>query len=512
MYYISKKMKILCLKRKFYSPFFYVAFFFISAQEITGKIIDFEFKKPIENVAIQTSKETGTISNKEGNYSISVKNITYITFSKLGFETKTISLQELKSLNFVVILKEKSTLLKGFQLHIAKISLDSLLLKTQRSMLKNYISSPTKSKFYVSENAVYNFKNVALNFKSSSLLDRKKEKLAKKELQNFANEIKNSQPDIPKIFMGNLETIHIYSEKAKKSFLQNKTDSVLGFKPLDSAKTFSLEKLQNQTKQLILKYLDKNKTYKVKTGIFKVEDSVAFGKSEILKDSSKLKNSFTAYKPFGYMETVFKKATFFKNEDKDNFLSSKYYQHKLLASEFLHENNHYVISFKPRKSKVKYQGKMYINPTDFTISKVSYQFAKGKRGEHINLKFLLGVKHSENKQNGTLYYQKNSKNQYYLAYFKETIGAYSYASRPFKFIENSTEKNKIKFSVKLEFNVDEITEVFLSNFEFKKDNKFSTPMTKDFFKKNLFYQNNYNSTKILQDRQQELANFLNEIQ
>ena len=110
------------------------------------------------------------------------------------------------------------------------------------------------------------------------------------------------------------------------------------------------------------------------------------------------------------MNVVYKRATFFKYNNETNFLNTKYYKHQLLDNEFLKDGNQYVIYFKPRKSKAKYEGKIYINPEDFTISKVNYQFAKGKKGESLNLKLLLGVKYSENKQTGTLLYQKNQNN------------------------------------------------------------------------------------------------------
>lgn len=484
----------------------------LSSQVITGKIIDTALQKGIENVAIQTNKDQGTVSDKNGNYKISAKNVSYVTFSKLGFATKTISLNELKKLNFTIALKEKSTQLKGFQLNIFKISLDSLLVKTKRSMQKNFVSYPIKSNFYVSENQIFDFKKLDLKFKSSSLLERKKEKLAKVDLQNFADAIKKSNPDIPRVFLGTLETKNYYSEKLKKNFSQKKTDSIIGFKPLDSTKIFSLDKLQNQTKQLILKYLDKNKTYKVKSGLFKVEDSVAFGKSKMIKDSSKLKNSFTAYKTNGYVDTVFKRAGFFKNNDETNFLNTKYYKHQLLTNEFFKDSNHYIIYFKPRKSKAKYEGKIYINPKDFTISKVNYEFSKGKKGESLNLKLLLGVKYSENKHTGIILYQKNRNNEYYVAYSKEAISRYTYANRPFKFIENSKEKNKIKLSVKLEFNMNEIMEVFFSDHQLKNENSFSVPIQKGYYMKKLYYKDDLKSKQTLQKRQQELADFLNEYQ
>ena len=498
--------------KKILLTYFLFGFTTIFSQEITGKVIHFITKKGIADVAIQTNKNIGTVTNKEGVYSIPSKNVAYVSFSSLGFKTKTLSLDELELNNYIVVLEETSTILKEIELSFRKISLDSLLIKTKKSMVDNYVTFPTKSKFYVNNNQVFDFKKINLNFKSSSLLDKKDEELAKTELQDFANTIKKSKPDIPKVFFGNLETMNFHSEKFKKDFLQKKLDSILGFTPLDPKKSFSLNELQNKTQQLVLKYLNKNKTYKIKSGLFKIEDSISLIKSKKIKDTMDIKNTFTPFKPLTYINDAFKKAQFFKADNENNFLNSNFYDHELLKKEFIRDKSHYVIRFSPRKSKAKYEGKIYVNPTDFTITKISYQYAKGKSGEHLNLKLLLGVKYAENKKTGTLYFEKNKKNKLYLAYFKESIGRYTYANRPFKLIENSDEKNKIKLSLKLEFDMNEITEVFFYNYQLQKENKVSKPLEKGFLMKRYPYVDDKISKLRLQKAQQELVNFLNEHQ
>ena len=140
----------------------------------------------------------------------------------------------------------------------------------------------------------------------------------------------------------------------------------------------------------------------------------------------------------------------FKKEDENNFLSRKYYNHKLLQNEYFGDENNFVISFKPRKSKAKLTGKLYINSNNYTISKIIYSYAKGKRGQHVNLKLLLGVKFSEDIRTGVVHFKTNNENKFYINYFKESIGIYTYVSRPFKFIENSKEKHKVKFNLKFE--------------------------------------------------------------
>ena len=140
----------------------------------------------------------------------------------------------------------------------------------------------------------------------------------------------------------------------------------------------------------------------------------------------------------------------------------------------------YVVSFKPRKSKSKFSGKVYINPYDFTIKKLIYKYAKGKRGEHVNLKWLLGIKYSENENSTILLYQKNEIGKVYTSYFKQTIKNYAYINRPIKFIENAKEKEKVKFNIKVEVIMNEITEVLLNNTSSVPEESITTNKKEDF--------------------------------
>src|SRR5690606_16531798 len=114
----------------------------------------------------------------------------------------------------------------------------------------------------------------------------------------------------------------------------------------------------------------------------------------------------------------------------------------------------YIINFKPKKSRAKYTGKIYVSEADYGILKIDYAFAEGKTGEKLNLKLLLGVKYIENINKGSVIFRKNDEiNTYYPYYINKEISRYVYAHRPFKFIENGGDKDKVKFDFMLEGNV-----------------------------------------------------------
>ena len=69
-------------------------------------------------------------------------------------------------------------------MNLAKISSDSILIKTQKSMKENYVSGALNSRIYSKENSIINFKKLDLDLDKSSLLN------AKNELTEYANNLK----------------------------------------------------------------------------------------------------------------------------------------------------------------------------------------------------------------------------------------------------------------------------------------------------------------------------------
>ena len=441
--------------------FFLFGCFPVISQTISGKVVDKVSLKPIQNVAIITNLNRGSTSDKDGKFTLLSKDLESITFSSLGYVTLTIKFDELKKLNYMVFLIEKVNELDEIQLNLAKISLDSILIKTQKSMKENYVSGALNSRFYSKENSEITFKKLELDLDKSSLLNSINRKNAKNELTEYANNLKKSDPNFSSEFYGNIITKKIYSEKIKKFYEVNTVDSVKGYKSMQNKKKITLEEAQKKLQNIVLKHLNKYKTYKVSSGLFQIEDSLSV--KEIINevDSMQIKNTFNEYVAMSSFNTASIKAKFFNFEKQKNFLNEKYYNHILENNTFIGTQLMYVVRFEPKKSKSKYNGRIFINPRDYTIAKIEYEFADGKRGQNLNLKWLLGIKVLEDIHKVTLLFEKNKENKVYFSYYKETKGMYTYVHRPIKFKENSATKNKVKFDIKIELDTKEIMEVLV---------------------------------------------------
>jgi hypothetical protein len=472
------------IKKLLYFSLILINIYEINSQTISGKIININSLDPIEKAAIITNIKSGTTSDKFGNYTLNLNNVKTITFSCLGYLTKTITKNQLIKRNYVVNLIENVNQLDEFQLNIAKISLDSLLIKTTLNMKENYLSSPIKQELYTVENQKMDFKKLDFELKSSSLLNRKNRKLAEQDLKTFSDELQKRNPTFGSEFKVTLLSAKLHSEKLKKDIDSYQVEDAQGYKKIDIGNGITVENLTKKLQNIVLKHLSYKNTYKVKSGLFKVEDSLSFAKASKVADSLAKDNTFNNFNQSYSIRNAKKMGTFFNVSSEKNFLNQKYYEHQLEENEILGSKKHYVISFTPNKSK--YSGKIYVDPSNFYIKKIAYTYAEGKRGEHLNLKFLFGIKFSENKHDVTLYYEKNEDNKVYTSYISETKSNYAYIDRPLKFIENSKDKNKITFNIKVEINVTENREIYLKTPNYIDANKIKK-LTKEEIKKRTLY-------------------------
>jgi hypothetical protein len=436
--------------------FFLFCFTALIAQTSKGKIIDIKTSLPIPNVAIQANQKTGTFSDVNGFFTIELKSAKQVVFSCLGYQTKTITIDSLKLNNYIVKLVEADNNLDEVVLSNQKISFDSIMQSVRFHLKTNYTNAPKKRTVFLRFKNQPDFKKVEFELNRSTLLSRKKRKLANKDFEAFSKKLKNVKTSFYTDYYGNYYS-SFFKSKKNRSYLISKSDSLQGFKTLNNDENFTLDAVQDKAQILFLSQLNKQHTYKLKSGLFKLEDSVSIGKlSDELNASKDSLDVSNFRRNISYILREFK----FSNKKKStNFLDAYYYKYKLLDTISTTSSTQYIVSFSPRKSKAKFSGKLFIDADDFAVTKVQYQYAKGKRGKHLNLRLLMGVKFSENYKKGTLIFERDQTGFYQLKYAKEKEGRYFYINRSLKFIENSKAREKIKFGLKIEGNFFTTTEM-----------------------------------------------------
>src|SRR5690606_39013592 len=98
-----------------------------------------------------------------------------------------------------------------------------------------------------------------------------------RELNELSNSFTNNRPTFE--FTDVLGDYYVLDE------VNTKLEVTKATKLLDKNNANSFETIQKKATNTILKHLDINKTYKLKSGLFKIEDSLSFKTSENKKDT-----------------------------------------------------------------------------------------------------------------------------------------------------------------------------------------------------------------------------------
>jgi hypothetical protein len=428
------------MKKNLIVVFLCFTYFTSNSQSITAQLIDQENKKPVQYATIKTGTYSGVISNEEGFFTIYSKNDNEktVTISCLGYENKTISIKEIESLKFIIPLKEAINELREVYISNKTPNADSIIAKVKEKLEENYETDLIKYDIFRRTTDHMDFKSLVFEIEKASHVKKKNLEAVNNELNALSKKIKES--DIMEFtdFKGML---YSYDKDSSKLTVTKAT------KLLDYKNDFSMDDIQEKAQKIVLSYLDTTKTYKLKSGMFKIEDSLSLKEDDFKEDE---KSEYNLAGLNNNTRKNLRHSQFYKNSFLNKILDTKLYNYTFEDLNFTNNQLTYMISFTPRKGKSKYSGTLFVNDDNYAITRVDYDFYKNRHGSKVNLKFVLGVKYIENVSRGTLIYKKNAHNKYHPKYLKQTEGSYFYVNRDVKFIENSLKKNKVGFSFKLE--------------------------------------------------------------
>lgn len=411
---------------------------FLQAQLLSGKIIDKNTKEPVPYATVQLSDNSGVISNEEGYFTIDLGNTLApsLRVSCLGYTQTILSIDAFRKANNIIALEESALQLNEVFVSNKTPNADAIIAKVRAKVLENYGVGPLTHELFYRESAYIDFAHLNLEVQRASHVEKDQIRGANLSLDSLANTIVNSKAVHFTDFKGDL---HVKDRENLKLSVDKAT------RLIDSKRDFSIENVQKKAQDIVLKYLDTTKTYKLKTGLFKIEDSLSLN-----DESGDDKNEYTISYLKSDTDEVLKTSQLYDGSFLNRVLDAKYYSYSFLDATFFNDELIYIIQFTPKRAKAKFTGKLYISDDTYAVIKTDYRYGKGKRGQKVNLKLILGVKYIENARTGTIMYKKREDNTYVPHYIKREEGSYFYVNRPFKFIENSEEKNKVAFDLKLE--------------------------------------------------------------
>jgi len=421
----------------------------IYSQNATGRVLDSD-NNPIAFATIQIGENFGVITNEEGNYSIDIKRFNpkdSVSISCLGFDKTMILLENFTSKEY--ILNEQINELSEVYLTNKSLSIDSIMIYVKNNLKKNYRFQLNEFNLFSRKTEYIRGKNVNFEIKKSTGFKKKQLKLFNTDFDKLETSLLHNTSKQYTEFIGTLKILN--EEKAKLN-----VDKALQL--LDERNNQSIESLTEKGNDIVLKHLDKEKVYTVKSGLFKVSDSMSIkNNNDEVKDSI---NSIENVKNVTF--NMIKNYSLIDADSKLDFvLDNKKYKYELNGITFLDDEVVYIITFIPKKSSAKYTGTMYVSNETFAVLRADYKFYKNRVGQKINLKLVLGVKFIENNNAGLVVYKKDLDGYYYPSYMNEQIDRYFYVDRPVKFIENGNKRNKVAFNFLIEGTFKEKTELLI---------------------------------------------------
>ncbi|MFD2823448.1 carboxypeptidase-like regulatory domain-containing protein [Lacinutrix iliipiscaria] len=450
----------------------------IYSQTVSGKVLTAS-QEAIPYATVQIGESYGVITNEEGLFSIKTNDFDdneMVRISCLGYESVDLKLINFKSQDYT--LKEKVNELSEVFITNKPLSVDSIMFYVNAKLKENY-------RFHLNEFKIFSRKTEYIVGENADFEITKSTGFRKKQLELFNTDFDKLETSLlnnnSKQYTDFIGSLMILDDSQAKLKVEK------AIRLLDERNNQSLESLAEKGNDIVLKHLDKDKIYTVKTGLFKISDSVSLDNREDKMADTINSLGHIRTKSF---EMIMNNALNNSNNRLDFISETKKYNYELKDVTFIDDEMVYIIDFKPKRSSVKYTGTIYVSNETFAVIRADYRFYKNRVGEKLNLRLLFGVKYVEKNQEGIVAFKKDDDGYYYPSFINEQIDRYFYINRPFKFIENSNTSNKVSFSFKIEGTFKEKTELLIlsrneietstfNSYKELKDVDYETPKTYD---------------------------------
>lgn len=436
------------------------------AQNIRAKIVDAATGDAIPYANIRVNESENLVSNGEGYFSLSENNSqdeTILIISYLGYVNQQLTVSALKKSNFTITLTPGIFELSDVNVSNEKPNPYEIMANVKANLSRNYTTGEKGSKemFFYRTSSYFNPSIIDVEIDKSTGFNKQALSKINNDLQSFSSKLIKHPPVSFTDILCNYYSVK--TKKADKFVFTSKLDVLKATVLKNEGESTSLDDLEKKGRNLMLQHLDTTKFYRIKSGLIGSKDTISLRKDFNRKKkkginievSSQLTATKSNLNSFMYQNNLL-------NNKKFDFIQKpELYDYTFEGTTYTNENEFaYVLTFKPRRSKAMYVGKLYISETDYAVLRTDYILDEGEKVHNFNMKFLLGIKVSENVSKGTIIYKKRAEdNNYYMQYATTETGNYFYLNRPLKLIElTSGEKDVLALDFKIEANTRNKTE------------------------------------------------------
>ena len=451
------------MKRIFYYLIF-LKIIVLQGQQINLQVIDSVTKDPIPFTNILTNFNYNTISNEEGFFRVlkstnfSNKDSLFITC--MGYNEYKVAIYKLKQ--SVIELTEKTIKLNSIILTSQNLDAYEIIKKVKERIDEKYLTSYSKKKYFMRESFFQKWDKMKMEIEKSTIseLNRK-----------FWDSIFKS---IPKNDSWHTESLgHIYGDWSKEN---QKIEIIKAVDLADTVNEKGYERIEKKIAEILNKKTKEDSYFKFKSGIF----STKVDREELIEESiDSIKNDSAIIKKQLEKKNI-ENENFYKNRKsqisriydgiykkglKFEFLKKSYlYDFKIISYSYEGEIPVYKIKFKPKSSKGKYSGDIWINSENFSIVKIQQQNNKVLRDFS-----LFGISFELYYHRATVVFSHFSTEKYQLQFLESEFKFKSGINRPIKIVEKNKyvrgRRKQNELLARINFNLDQSSKTTLIIFD-----------------------------------------------
>lgn len=433
-----------------------------TSQTLSGTVIDKETQETIPFTNVLIGESYGVITNDEGQFNIAVdrfQSTDSLIFSFMGYARHAVAIKDFDQQPIFLI----PTIDSLDEVYLIDQNLDPLTIleKVNKNISKNHVEQPQKWTIFERSKTTSTIKDLDFKISKAGFIDKKTLKELNKDLETSSQQSKNRTSNI---------YLDIYFDLYKNSENDVKFSYKKGTKLVNRDQNTSMENIQSRAMMTIAEKLQSSNSFKVRSGIIPLGDSIMINTMFIsTKDSLNLKTKEED------LSRTLNDFGFGKDSDFDFITDYKKYKYTI-TKVFSYKNRMvYALDFKPNRSSANYTGELYVSADTYAIQKVNYKLADGKKGRKVNLKLLLGIKYEQLEKEVLVIFHKNLAGVYSPKYIKTQTRDYTYFDRSLSFIENAPRKErmKLKLGILSEAIVTQEDEILIIDTESISESKFS---------------------------------------
>ena len=367
---------------------------------VSGIVIDSLTEEPLPftNIGV-VGKELGSISNSEGNYTLSLEEVSptdTVFFSFVGYRNLKYTVSRLM-VNSTIRLTENSVQLSGFSVLSREYSPIEILNLAKKNYSKNHSTKFQRQQMFSRDASYTTIHKGDVKYKKSTF------KAIDKDFVNHFNE------EMP-------ENINVYSDYLVDMFYGNNENKLVPIEGQSLVENWNFNDEFDRRVKMLAGDIENN--VREEDNYFKIRSGIFAGKLDFGQDSTftltddSLNFIMSTDMLQGDLNYLVKQYSTIYSKRWDFLKEYKLYNYTLKDIAIVNDELAYVITFSPEKRKGKYKGTICIATESFALLQVDYAFDEGKTGKGMS---MMGVAYSVDDRSGRAIFEKG-KDGHYLKY------------------------------------------------------------------------------------------------